>query len=271
MALDIRIGIINEKNKIIITENTGDYNSVTNTGGWIPATPRTFTGVVNTTNDTLTYNNHGFYTGQILTYTYGGSPMASVTNGEELYANVVDANTLKFALLINPGLIPILDLNNATLTSNALTPYSDTRARVSAISLLVTKPGASTSLAAINLFSTSFWVSPDYAYDLTAITGLDEGVWKFVTTYTVEVNPTPSTVNIPVTRYALRVNELRCKIAELALGDMEVNGYYDFKIMYDKMVQAFDCGEYILAQELYEEINDMFTDCSPYSINSCGC
>lgn len=266
MALDIRIGIINEKNKIIIADQTGDYNAVTNPGGWIPATPRNFTGVVNTTNDTLTYNNHGFYTGQVLTYTFSGTPMATVVNGDELYANVIDANTLKFAVYpTNPGLIPVLDLNNATLTSNVLTPYNDVRARVSAISLSVTQPGATTPLTAINLFTTGFWVSPDYALDLTSLVTLQEGVWKFVVTFTIDG------VVYTNTKYALRVNEMRCSIAELALGDMSVNGYEDFKILYDRMVQAFECGEYILAQEIYEELNDMFTDCSPFSINSCGC
>ena len=254
MALDIRVGIVNEKSKIIIADQTGDYNAVTNPGGWIPATPRNFTGVVNTTNDTLTLNNHGFYTGQVLTYTFSGTGMASVVNGDELYANVIDANTLKFALYpTNPGLIPVLDLNNATLTANALTPYNDVRARVSAISLSVTQPGATTPLSAINLFTTTFWTTTDYAYDLTSLVTLQEGVWKFVITWTIDGNI------VTTTKYAL------------ALGDMTANNYEDYKNLYDRMVQAFECGEYILAQELYEEINDMFTDCSPFSINSCGC
>ncbi len=266
MALDIRVGIINEKSKLIIADQTGDYNAVTNPGGWIPATPRTFTGVVNTTTDTLTLNNHGFYTGQVLTYTFSGTGMASVVSGDELYANVIDANNLKFSLYPTyPGLIPVLDLNNATLVSNALTPYNDVRARVSAISLSVTQPGATTPLTAINLFTTTFWTTNDYAYDLTSLVTLQEGVWKFVITWTIDGNI------VTTTKYALRVNELRCSIAQLALGDMTANNYEEYKSLYDRMVQAFECGEYILAQELYEEINDMFTDCSPYSINSCGC
>jgi hypothetical protein len=265
MALDIRPVIINEKSKIIIADQTGDYNAITNPGGWIPATPRTFTGVVNTTTDTLTLNNHGFYTGQVVTYTFTNTGMASVVSGTKLYTNVIDANTLKFAELTNPGLIPVLNLDNATLTSNALTPYNDVRARVSAISLSVTKPGATTPLSAINLFTTTFWTTTDYAYDLTSLVTLQEGVWKFVITWTIDGNTVTST------KYALRVNELRCSIAELALGDMTANNYEEYKSLYDRMVQAFECGEYILAQELYEEINDMFTDCSPYSINSCGC
>jgi len=266
MALDIRPVITNQKSKIIISDQTGDYNAVTNPGGWILATPRNFTGVVNTTNDTLTYNGHGFYTGQVLTYTFSATGMASVASGDELYANVIDANTLKFALYpTNPGLIPVLDLNNGTLVSNALTPYNDVRARVTAISLSVTQPGATTPLAPINLYTTTFWTTTDYAYDLTSLVTLQEGVWKFVITWTIDGN------TITSTKYALRVNEMKCSIAELALGDMSINGYEDFKILYDRMVQAFECGEYILAQDIYTELNDMFTDCSPYSINSCGC
>jgi hypothetical protein len=266
MALDIKIGIINEKSKLVIGDVTGDYNAVSNPTGWIPATPRTFSSGVNIATDTLTYNNHGFYMGQVLTYTFTGTGMASVSSGDELYANVVDANNLKFALYpTNPGLIPVLDLNNATLANNALTPYNDTRARVSAISLSITEPGQTVALSPINLFTTTYWISPDYAYDLTSSVTLTDGVWKFVTTYTIDGSP------YVVTKYALRDNTLKCLIGQLALGDMDTNSFEEVKLMYDKMVQVFECGDYVLAQSIYEDIMDILNDCDTTIFRNCGC
>jgi hypothetical protein len=34
MALEIKVGILNNKDNIIITEDTGNYNAVTNPTGW---------------------------------------------------------------------------------------------------------------------------------------------------------------------------------------------------------------------------------------------
>jgi len=266
MALDIRIGIINEKSRIIIADESGDYNAVSNPGGWIPATARNFSSGVDIVNDTLTYNNHGFYTGQVLTYTFAGTGMASVSSGDELYANVINANTLKFALYPTyPSLIPALDLNNATLSSNALTPYNDTRARVTAISLTITEPRAATSLAPINLYTTSFWTTTDYAYDLTSGVTLQDGVWKYVLTFTIDGSP------YVITEYALRDNTLKCLIGQLALGDMDTNSFEEIKLLYDKMVQVFECEDYVLAQSLYEEISDILNDCDATIFRNCGC
>jgi hypothetical protein len=94
---------------------------------------------------------------------------------------------------------------------------------------------------------------------------LQDGVWKFVVKFTI------SGVLNEVEKYALRTNVIRCSIGKLALGNMDTNNFEEAKLLYDKMVQAFECEDYTLAQELYEEINYFFTDCSPYSINSCGC
>ena len=104
----------------------------------------------------------------------------------------------------------------------------------------------------------------DRAYNLTSGVTVQDGVWRYVVTYTI------SAVTYTITKYALRDNDLKCQIGALALGDMDTNNFEEIKTMYDKMVQAFLCEEYILAQELYEEISDMLTDCSPYSYN-CNC
>ena len=181
MALELKVGILNNKTAIIITEDTGNYNAVTNPTGW-------------------------------------GSPNAAYTNPP-----------------------------------------------VTAIALNVYYPGTTTpSIATINLLTTSFFTSVDRAYDLTSAVDLQDGVWKYIVSYTI------SGVSYSVTKYALRDNTIRCLIGQLALGDMDANNYEEVKLLYDKMVQAFECEEYVLAQELYEEINDALTDCSPYSLN-CNC
>lgn len=182
MALNVKIGILNNKDSIIITEDTGNYNGVTNVGGW-------------------------------------GAPNPAYTN-PPVTAIVVD--------IYYPS---------------AVTP----------------------SVAALNLLPTSFFTSTDRAYDLTSNVTLADGVWQYQVRYTITAVGT-----LTATKYALRDNELKCKIGQLALGDMDTNNFEEVKTMYDKMVQAFECEEYILAQELYEEISDMLTDCSPYSSN-CNC
>jgi len=181
MALDLKVGILNNKASIIITENTGDYNAVSNITGW-------------------------------------GAPNPAYTNPP-----------------------------------------------VTAIALNIYYPGSTvTSVPEIDLLPTSYFTSADRAYDLTSSLTLQDGVWKYIVSYTI------SSVVYSVTKYALRDNDIKCKIGQLALGDMTSNNYEEVKITYDKMVQAFECEEYVLAQELYEEINDMLTDCTPYSSN-CNC
>lgn len=188
MPLELKIGIINNDDNIIITENTGNYNAISNPGGW-------------------------------------GSPNAAYTNPP-----------------------------------------------VTAISLDVYLPGTTTSIGSSALVGTTFLTSTDRAYNLytdpSAVVPtftLQDGVWKYVITYTI------SAVPYVITKYSLRTNEIDCSVAKLALGNMDTNNFEEAKLLYDKMIQAFECEEYTLAQDLYVELNDFFTDCSPYSINSCGC
>lgn len=181
MALELKVGILNNKSAIIITEDTGNYNAVTNPTGW-------------------------------------GSPNAAYTNPP-----------------------------------------------VTAISLNIYYPSATTpSVSNINLLATTFFTSTDRAYNLTSAITLQDGVWKYVVNYTI------SSINYSVTKYALRDNVIRCLIGQLALSDMDTNNFEEVKLLYDKMVQAFECEEYILAQELYQEIKDALADCSPY-ISNCNC
>ncbi len=202
--------IINNADSIIISDNTGDYNAITNPGGW-------------------------------------GTPNSARTSA------FVRAILLDIYL---PG-------TSATIGTSALH-----------FQMNPTDPSFPNG-------TTTFFTGTDRAYNLTTDPSavvptflLQDGVWKFVLTY--RIDETGASLNtglktISDTKYLLRTNEIRCKIAKLALGDMDTNNYDQAKSLYDKMVQAFECEEYVLAQDLYEEINDFFADCSPYSINSCGC
>ena len=260
MALDIKIGIKNTKTQIMIFDETGDYNAITNDTGWFSTTPKTFVGGnISTANDTVTINNHGFYTGQRVIYSFTGQGMAPVANGVILYVIAVDANTLKFSQ--SATLLPILDLDNISVSNNALTAYDQTRARVSAISLTITPP-TNVALSPINLYSTTFWTSEDRALDLTGAVTLADGIWKYETTFTYDGSP------MVETNYVLRTNDLLCRIGKLALGNMTSNDYAEIKLMYDNMVNAYDCAEYTLAQEIYANIDEALTDCN---IPSCSC
>jgi len=193
MPLKLKIGIINNDDNIIIRDDTGNYNAISNPSGWDA------TGVTNPAHTTPT-------------------PVSVVSL--DIYL---------------PG------------TTTALSPSSD----------LLTTTFFTTTDRAYNLFTDPSAVVPTFA--------LQDGVWKFVVKFTI------SGVLNEVEKYALRTNVIRCSIGKLALGNMDTNNFEEAKLLYDKMVQAFECEDYTLAQELYEEINYFFTDCSPYSINSCGC
>jgi hypothetical protein len=193
MPLKLKIGIINNDDNIIISDDTGNYNAISNPSGWDA------TGVTNPAHTTPT-------------------PVSVVSL--DIYL---------------PG------------TTTALSPSSD----------LLTTTFFTTTDRAYNLFTDPSAVVPTFA--------LQDGVWKFVVKFTI------SGVLNEVEKYALRTNVIRCSIGKLALGNMDTNNFEEAKLLYDKMVQAFECEDYTLAQELYEEINYFFTDCSPYSINSCGC
>ena len=193
MALAIKIGIINYDDKIVITDNTGDYNAVSNPGGW---------------NDTTT------------------------------------PNTLSY------------------------------RSNVSAVNLDIYLPSTTTSIGTSNLFTTTFFAASERAYDLfndvsskVPTFTLQDGIWKYVINF-VGANPQSTPI------YSLRVNDLVCAIGKLALSDMDTNNYAEVKLMYDRMVQAFNCADYTLAQDLFDEIKLMLSDsdCNSWSIgSSCGC
>jgi hypothetical protein len=188
MALELKVGITNNKDNIIVSDITGDYNAVSNPTGW-------------------------------------GSP----------------------------------------------NPAHTTPSPVSALTLDIYKPGSSVSIGTGYLLATTFFTSTDRAYNVYADPSsvvpsftLQDGIWKYEFNYTI------NSVLYTVTKYSLRDIDLKCALGKLALGNMDSNDYDTIKTMYDKMVQAFECEEYTLAQDLYTDIQEALTDYSPYIIG-CGC
>jgi len=94
---------------------------------------------------------------------------------------------------------------------------------------------------------------------------LVDGIWKFVTTFTVSGN------SESVTTYTFRDASIKCALGKLALGDMGCNDYADLKLLYDKMLQVMECEEYVLAEEIYADINDALSGCASSIRTSCGC
>jgi hypothetical protein len=93
-------------------------------------------------------------------------------------------------------------------------------------------------------------------------TSMSDGIWTVTTTYTGIA---------AFTTYTLRDASIKCALGKLALGDMTSNDYAELKMLYDKMVQAMECGEYVLAQEIYADIQDTLSGCAPSIRTSCGC
>ena len=271
MPLELKIGIINNDDNIIISDDTGNYNAISNAGGWGTPNPdytiATFgTGAktsssVDTATERITSTSHGFTALQQVVYTTSGTTIGGLTPGQRYF--ILSPNPNDFQLSSDGA--TAVNLTSAGTGTHTFTPATN-------ISLDIFLPGTTTSIGVSTLLGTTYFNSTDRAYNLftdpSAVVPtfvLQDGVWKYVVTYNISGTP------YVVTKYALRTNVIRCSIGKLALGNMDTNNFEEAKLLYDKMVQAFECEDYTLAQELYEEINYFFTDCSPYSINSCGC
>ena len=103
------------------------------------------------------------------------------------------------------------------------------------------------------------------AQDLYASLIPVDGIWNFVTTFTVSPN------SEAVTTYTLRDASLKCLLGKLALSNFACDNYFEIKLMYDKMLQAMECEEYVLAEELYADIEKAIDNCPNEIKKSCGC
>jgi len=182
------------------------------------------------------------------------------------------------ALTVNPivtithstGVMLIVD---STGDYNAVTnPYgwdstgvdSTDRSTLTAITTDITAPGAS-SATTVTLTGGNFDNDSVRAQDITSSVTLTDGLWKFETTFTVGSDTET------VTTYSFRDVSLKCAIGKLALGNMTLNDYAEVKLMYDKLLQAMECQEYTLVEEIHIDIIDALSYCAVDPRKGCGC
>lgn len=180
MALSIKIGIQNTKTAMYVTDTTGDYNAVSNPGGWGTPNPAR-----------------------------GGTIIMNVTQPD--------------------GTVKNIDLPTTFVTTS---PYT------------------------ADLTNVAFSGGPIVLMD---------GVYEIEASYTV------SSVEYTYTAYSLRTYNLNCALGKLALSDLTKTEYAELKLEYDRMVQAFECEDYTLANEILVDINDMLVDCNGTGTLNCGC
>jgi hypothetical protein len=170
------------------------------------------------------------------------------------------------ALSVNPQIklihtndtIFIVDVTgdyNAVTNPNGWGSPNEARSALTAITAVVTYPDATTD----NLTLTG----TDFDDDATTLKKLD-GVYKVDVTFTVSPD------NEVATEYSLRDNVVKCQLAALALGDLEINDFAEAKSIYDKMHTVFECDEYVLTEEVLDDLEEFFDDCG-YTKIRCGC
>jgi len=140
---------------------------------------------------------------------------------------------------------------------------NEARSALTAISTSALSPAGNTTT--IVMTSGNFDNDTYRAQDLYASLTPADGIWKFITTFTVSPNTEA------VTTYTLRDVSLRCLLGKLALSNFACDDYFEIKLMYDKMLQAMECAEYVLAEELYADIEKAIDNCPNEIKKSCGC
>lgn len=181
MALDIQIGIQNNYDSLVLVDETGDYNAISNPGGW-------------------------------------GTP-----------------NSARSGLSSDPTVI-ITTPGGTILTSETLTDFMST--------------------------------SADIAFDLTSAieaqdSTLDDGIWKFVFTF-AGISQTSLTV------YAYRDNAVRERLIKLSLKNLDIVDFKTAQELYQKMLYAFEAGDYDLVEELNDDLNRALEVCN-LAFKNCGC
>lgn len=183
------------------------------------------------------------------------------------------------ALAVNPivellqtkDYIYIVDVTgdyNAVTNPNGWGSPNEARSALSAITATVTYPDGTT--AALTLTGTDLDDDVKRAYKATTLSKMD-GVYAIDVTFQITVAGTPPVITSEiVTAHSLRDNDIRCQLAALALGNTESNDFNEAKLIYDRMIVAFDCAEYVLVEEILTDLEAFFDDCG-YSKINCGC
>lgn len=143
------------------------------------------------------------------------------------------------------------------------------RSGTTVITFSVTMPDGTVKALVINTVLVTSSTTVDLATTVNVTSGgpisLVDGVYEIDVTYTV------SGVDYTYTLYVLRTYNLQCALGKLALSDLTRTEYAELKLEYDRMYQAFECGDYVLANEIMADINDMLVDCNGTGTLNCGC
>ena len=176
------------------------------------------------------------------------------------------------ALSVNPK-IEIINTNDTILIVDVTGDYNavtnpfgwgspnESRSSLTAITLSVEYPDKQTT--SVTLTGTDFDNDTIRAEELSTLLKQD-GVYKYDITFTVSAN------SETVTYYSLRTKDIGCQLAKLALGNTDTNDFQEALTLYEKLGIVFDCGEYVLAEEVLSDLEQFFDDCGYTKIN-CGC
>lgn len=144
-----------------------------------------------------------------------------------------------------------------------------TRASITVVTLNVTQPDG---VVVGKNVPVSFITTSPYTFDLASTIGgaaveMMDGVYQIDAEYfqTGPVSVGTTTV------YGLYDYNVRCALGKLALSDLTKVEYGELKLEYDRMVQAFECEDYTLVEEILADINDMLVDCNGTGTLNCGC
>ena len=176
------------------------------------------------------------------------------------------------ALAVNPiveliqtkDYIYIVDVTgdyNAVTNPTGWGSSTNLRSALTAITAVVTYPDGTT--ASLTLTGTDFDDDVKRAYNATTLSKMD-GVYAIDVTFTI------TSASETVTAHSLRNNDIKCQLAALALGNTDSNDFNEAKLIYDRMIVAFDCAEYVLVEEILTDLEAFFDDCG-YSKINCGC
>tara|TARA_R110000868_G_scaffold60619_3_gene184899 strand:+ start:500 stop:1060 length:561 start_codon:yes stop_codon:yes gene_type:complete len=183
------------------------------------------------------------------------------------------------ALAVNPivellqtkDYIYIVDVTgdyNAVTNPTGWGSPNELRSALSAITATVTYPDSTT--AALTLTGTDLDNDTIRAYKATSLLKTD-GVYAIDVTFQITVAGTPPVITSEtVTAHSLRDYDIKCQLAALALGNTDSNDFNEAKLIYDRMIVAFDCAEYVLVEEILTDLEAFFDDCG-YSKINCGC
>lgn len=226
MALDLTITVQNNTSSIILVDGTGDYDATSNTGGW---------GTPNADETDLS--------DVVMVVTAPGAtedtinPLGTYDNGTDYVEDdVVYYSSAWYKCIVD-------STGNLPTDTDYWEPFS------------VNDLGA--------------FLASTLSKDITSIVEDDEGlsltdgIWKYNILVAWDgTQPVGTQTYEPV--YALRLNTIAASLARTALRDLDSIDFAEMKSKYDRAILAFDSGEYVLAEDLIEELTELLSEQSAF-------